>query len=533
MDRASSDLSSVQLGLGQRWATGSLKYTALLGHERTYQAWYGVPEIALTGTPEEITAWAQNSDEYGYGSDTVRIADLIENGRRHNYFRYENEVDEYRQDHHQLHLEQEVGSWRSALTGHYTAGSGYYEQFRSDEDLARRRWLENELSGLAFSLHRSTDQWDLTAGAAGYSYVGDHFGKYIWMGNAGGLQPGHVYYRGVGEKSERNAFVKGAYRLNDRVHLHGEVQGREVIYTASGTDNDGLIIDVKDELTFFNPKVGLNYRCDDRHRVYASVAVANREPSRTDYVDAIDQVVPFPEKLVDYELGYQLTGTELSLEAVLFYMDYTDQLVLTGELNDVNSPLRQNVKDSYRRGIEFSVAWKPEAVRGLAWNGNATWSQNRIENFTETLYNYGDGDYVNLIPLERMDLAMSPSVVAASTLQYVIWDVPGDGPNSRKRVDVEWATKFVGKQFLDNTSSVDRMLDGYVVNDLRLRASCALASGGSLGASIFLNNVLDAMYVSNGWTYSSLYGDISSRVFENYVYPQAGRNTFVSLEYTF
>jgi iron complex outermembrane receptor protein len=556
VDRATSDLASAQLGIAQSWESGHLSYTAMLGHERTYQAWYGVPEIGLYGTPEEITAWAANSYEYGYGSDTTRIADLIENGRRHNYYQYQDEVDDYRQDHHQLHLEQLAGDWRLSLTGHWTIGGGYYEQFRPDDglglygihglviggdtistgDVVRRRWLENDFYGGAFSAEQRWDAGMLTLGGGAFQYVGDHFGEVVWLEHAGDLLPGSRYYDGVGRKQDANVFARVVKELaGNQVRLQAEGQIRSVTYTATGNDNDLRAIAIDDAMLFFNPKLGFDWMPSSATRAFASVAVANREPSRTDYVDGPAGGDVRPERLTDFELGLTHRFVEgpgarpLQVDLVGYHMAYRDQLVLTGALNDVGSPLRTNVDKSFRQGLEFITDWG--LTRHLNWSTNLTVSANRIENFTETLYDYGLATTEVNIAHGTTDIAFSPGVVATNIFTGRLLKERGD--KGSWLGTAEWAMRHVGRQFLDNTSNEARSLPAYTVNDLRLRSTFYRSNGQEWSVNLFANNVLDAMYSANGWTYSYRLGGPETEITENYVYPQAGRHFMLSLECTF
>ncbi|MGB1075424.1 MAG: TonB-dependent receptor [Flavobacteriales bacterium] len=557
VDRASSDLSSAQLGVVKSWETGKVSYTAMLGHERTYQSWFGVPEVALEGEPAAIEAWAANSYEYNYGADSDRIQDLIENGRQHNYYNYDDEVDDYRQDHHQLHWEQSMGAWRLGLTGHWTQGDGYYEQFKTDDDLGRygiqdlvigsdtletgdivrRRWLQNDFYGAAFSAEQRWEDAMLTVGGGVFSYVGDHFGQLVWAEHAGELTPGHRYYDGVGRKQDANVFFRGIKSLVDnRIRLQAEGQIRSVRYEASGLDNDLRTIDVSDDLLFFNPKLGLDWMPSADQRAFASIAVAHREPARTDYVDGPGTSDVQPEQLTDLELGWTQrwpspTSAEGSfrMELIGYSMSYRNQLVLTGALNDVGSSLRTNVDQSYRRGLEWIADW--EIKRGVHWSGNLTWSQNRIQNFTEVLYDYGLAISEVQIEHGETDIAFSPNVVATSVLSGSILQESAEG---RSWIGTaEWAFRHVGEQFLDNTSNQNRMLPAYAVHDLRFRSAFHREKGQSWAINLFVNNVLDAMYSANGWTYSYRDGGSQTEVTENFLYPQAGRHWMVSLEWTF
>ena len=553
MDRSGSKLTSMQVGLGYQWQSGQLSYTAMLGHERTQQAWYGVPQVSLNGTPEEIWDWAANSYEYGYGADSTRILDLISRGRQHNYYRYVDQVDDYRQDHHQIHASQRWGAWDFGATVHYTAGGGYYEQYREADDLSlygagdlgladttissgdviRRRWLGNDFYG---ALIQGTRKWSSTAlqfGAGSFRYVGDHFGQPIWMQyGASQLSPQHRYYDNRGEKTDRYGFV-GLDRdvLGGDVRVRVEAQWRQVGYQVHGTDNDLRVLDVDTVMAFLNPKVGADWLINDQNRAFISVAQASREPVRTDYIDRATSAYPLPEHLTDVELGWEHSTSTWSIQAVAFYMRYANQLVLTGALNDTGSPIRQNVDRSYRAGLEWTQEWRP--FNGFKWYGTTTLAINRIEAFDEVLFDYAEGfDPVVSVAHEGTAISFSPGFTASSVASWEFWNrISSEGLGST--ASVEWSFRHVARQFLDNTSSESRSLPAYAVHDARLRWMKHRSNAGHIGVSLFLRNLLNAQYSANGWTYSYLYGGLDAMSTEVYVYPQAGRNGLVSVELTF
>lgn len=538
MDRSGSDLSSMQLGLGYQWDSGQLAYTAMLGHERTQQAWYGVPRIGLEEPADSIWAWAANSYEYGYGMDTARIEDLIARGRQHNYYSYADQVDDYRQDHHQLHASQRVGGWDLGATLHYTAGAGYYEQYREGDDIAlyggtpvitaedtltasnviRRRWLNNDFYGVVFQGSRALENGGVQFGLGAFQYSGEHFGNPIWM-EVGGqmLSPQHRYYDNLGTKSDRYGFVSSDQRLADgNINVRGEVQVRQVGYKVSGTDNDLRTLQVDTTMTFINPKLGLDCILSPSSRIFASVARGSREPVRNDFIDRITAAYPKAEQLTDFELGWEISTPEWSMQAVGYFMQYENQLVLTGALNDVGSPIRQNVASSYRAGLEWTNVWRP--VNGLQWYSTVTASQNRITDF-------GIG-----FETEPADISFSPNFMASSVVTWeAVNRLDSDGVGSTCLL--EWSARHVGKQFLDNTSSDARALDAYNVHDARVRWMWNRSNGSYVAVSGYLRNFLDAQYSANGWAY--FYEWEGQEVSEVYVYPQAGRHGLIALEFSF
>ena len=552
IDRASSELSSLYASLVKRWTSGKVSLTTMLGHERTYQAWYGVPQIVTeeNTTDTEIQDWAAGSSEYGYGTDTQRISDLIENRRTHNYYNYENEVDDYNQNHFQLHLEQNIGIADLGVALYTTTGSGYYEQFRAADtfsdygliapiypdssapettNVIRQRWLDNRLWGSIVNLTIPLEEMTIVAGGAYSRYEGGHFGEIIWMEHAADVLPGRTYYDNIGNKTDVSGFVRVKHDFaGDVLRLQAEAQIRSVLYTADGVDADLQNILINDDLLFFNPKIGVDYNLSSSSRGYASVAIANREPARSDYLDSPDfgSESISHERLIDFEFGYRYVAKKWATEIGFYHMDYKDQLIATGMLNDVGNSVRVNVPSSFRQGIEFQAG--VELHSRVRWDGNVTVSRNKINVFSETLYDYDpDFEYVNTVKHDLTDISFSPAFIAASVFGYDVWS------NEDSQIKCELSTKYVGKQYLDNTSNDSRSLPGYVVNNVVLSYSQSFESGGDLTLSVFANNILDHMYSANGWTYSYLFGGMDAMTTENYVYPQAGRHGFVNLTMTF
>lgn len=552
IDRASSELSSLYASLVKRWTSGKVSLTTMLGHERTYQAWYGVPQIVTeeNTTDTDIQDWAAGSSEYGYGDDTQRISDLIENRRTHNYYNYENEVDDYNQNHFQLHLEQNIGIADLGVALYTTTGSGYYEQFRAADtfsdygliapiypdssapettNVIRQRWLDNRLWGSIVNLTIPLEEMTIVAGGAYSRYEGGHFGEIIWMEHAADVLPGRTYYDNIGNKTDVSGFVRVKHDFaGDVLRLQAEAQIRSVLYTADGVDADLQNVLINDDLLFFNPKIGVDYNLSSSSRGYASVAIANREPARSDYLDSPDfgSESISHERLIDFEFGYRYVAKKWATEIGFYHMDYKDQLIATGMLNDVGNSVRVNVPSSFRQGIEFQAG--VELQPRFRWDGNVTVSRNKINVFSETLYDYDENfEYENLVNHVNTDISFSPAFIAASVFGYDVWS------NDDSQIKCELSTKYVGKQYLDNTSNDSRSLPGYVVNNVVLSYSQSFESGGDLTLSVFANNILDHMYSANGWTYSYLSGGMNSMTTENYVYPQAGRHGFVNLTMTF
>ncbi len=549
VDRASSDLNSFQLGLNRAWDGGSMTYTILSGRERTYQSWWGVPEVALNGSAEDIQAWG---DANGYSQR--QIDDLIQYGRQANYYTYEDEVDNYGQDHQQLHLEHQFGDWRLSATGHFTHGEGYFEQFKSGEDLAdyllpdvvvgddtvtttdlvRRRWLDNDFYGAVLGAERRWDRAALTLGAAANRYEGDHFGRVIWAENASTAgTPNYTYYDSDGLKLDRNVFARFVQRSQDgRLQTQAELQYRGVRFETMGTDNDQVAINVpRDSATFdfLNPKVGLDYRLNDEDRVFASVAIAHKEPGRNDFVDAPAGFADRAERLTDFEFGWRRNTDAYAWGLTAYHMAYTDQLIPTGALNDVGAAIRQNVPKSSRTGVEMEFGW--QISDALELGAQATLSRSRIDEFTEVIYDYLDYSTVEIVH-QNTEIAFSPRVLWGGQL---LWHAVRPETPSGVALDLEWATQHVSDQFMDNTGKA-AILPAYTVSQLRASLHLPTVKDGQVvdrtRLDVWVENALDAEYSANGYTYSYFYGS-DFYALENFYYPQAGRHINMALTYSF
>ncbi|MFY0650954.1 MAG: TonB-dependent receptor [Cyclobacteriaceae bacterium] len=537
INRSASDLKSYYMAGSYLGNKTTIKALVFGGKERTQQAWWGTPQAVLENDADGIEAVINNN----WPSEEI-ANNLRTEGRKFNWYTYENEVDNYNQDHYQLHLNQELSNeWSLNLSGHYTYGRGYFEQFKEDDDFSdyglnditmgaeiisssdiiRRRWLDNDFYGFTYGLNYNSEKLSTVLGGGYHHYDGDHFGKIIWAEHSANTTLGDKYYDNFGVKKDFNTFLKANYQLNDNFNLFGDLQIRKVDYHTVGIDNDQRFINVGDNYTFFNPKFGLTYQIDDNANIYASYAIANREPDRTDFVDNDTQ--PKHEKLGDLEVGYRRTTSSYSVELNFYNMAYKDQLVVTGALNDVGSNLRTNVPDSYRRGLELVGGVR--LTERLNWNANVTFSQNKIKNFTEVLYDYGAAwDEYNVVEnnYADSDIAFSPNVVAGSNLSLAI----------AEPVVVSLLSKYVGKQYLDNTSNDSRTIDAYFVNDLQVSATFKTNFIKEIGINLLVNNVLDHEYESNGYTFG--YSASSAYVVrENYYYPQAGRNFLLALKLRF
>lgn len=536
IDRASSDLKSFYLDGTWQGKKSSLTANIFSGMERTYQSWYGTPQAVIDGNEADIIAYADRNGIFGPDRDN-----LLNSGRTYNFYTYENEVDNYQQDHYQLHFTHRFNSsLKLNLKGHYTRGRGYFEQFREDDDLAdyglqpviftndtvtsgdmiRRRWLDNHFYGGIFSLNYERGNFDLVAGGGANQYLGGHFGEVIWAEFASNGALGHEYYNNDGNKFEAQSYVKGTYRLN-RTTFFADLQFRHIAYDFLGIDEvNGSLQEVTQQVdfNFINPKAGFMIDFNSSNNAYLSVAMANREPVRADFRENTPANRPQHEQLINLETGYRYKSRKFIANANFYYMMYNNQLVLTGQINDVGGYTRTNVDDSYRAGIELDAGYK--LLKNLSVAGNLTLSQNRIATFTEYVDSY-DASFNYLGQAEivhtNTDLAFSPNVISALALDY----------QPVKGLEIGITSKFVGQQFLDNTSSEDSKIDAYNFSNLRLTYTLKDVVFQEITIGVQVNNVFDQLFENNGYTWG--YDVAGDRTIENFYYPQAGRNFMTRL----
>ncbi len=516
VDRAFSDLSSWFVSGGYYGEKNVIKLIAFSGKEQTYQSWYGLPESKL------------------------------EDDRTYNYYTYDNETDNYQQDHYQLIYTGKVGTnWKTNLALHYTYGRGYYEQYREDDDFAnyglppvtigdetiestdiiRRRWLDNDFYGFVGSVNYvSTDgKLDLIIGGGANRYDGDHFGEIIWARVAGDTDIRDRYYDNNAVKDDRNIYAKATYEVSPGWNLFGDLQVRGIDYSFAGVNDDQRVVDGQENYTFFNPKFGLSYEKGNR-TWYASYAVANREPTRSDFTDNPISEVPRPERLNNIEAGLRAKTGRLSYNANFYYMDYKDQLILTGQINDVGAYIRENVESSYRAGIELDGAYKLSPAWTLG--GNLALSQNKIKEFTEYIDDYSGEEFQQeAFTYADTDIAFSPNVVGSAIVEF----------KPTKNLSLNWLSKYVGQQYLDNTGNDGRALDAFFTNDLRISYSAQPRFFKGLELNLLINNIFNEMYEPNGYTFSYFVpgGAGKDLVTENYYYPQAGTNFLLGLSLKF
>lgn len=538
IDRASSDLKSYYMSGGYFSDKTMIKLKVFSGFEETYQAWNGVPSVKLNNDEagmlryKEHWLWGGSERE-----NEIRYNDLINSdARTYNMYTYDNEVDNYTQSYYQLHLVQEINSYLNFNAALFlTRGKGYYENYKYDEayadylmvapegqevtDLVQRKWLDNYYYGATYALNYTQSKHQLTVGGAFTQYNGDHYGKVIWAQNMGSNQKNHEWYRGNGLKNDFNIYAKYNVNFTEALSLYTDLQYRYINYDISGSDDDLRDITQEHEFNFFNPKVGLYYQPSAQHAAYISYAQAHREPNRDNFVDADEgSSTPVAETLNDFEMGYTFSGKKASVGTNVYGMFYKDQLVLTGEINDVGSSIMTNVDDSYRAGVEFtaSVLLFPKVRLDAAY----TYSKNKIKAFTEFVDDWDNGGQVQN-NLGKTDLAFSPNHIMNSMLSYSL----------SNKWNISLNSSFVGKQYIDNTASEDRMLDSWFVSNLKVDYTIPMKFFKEMKFHFMVNNLFNATYESNAWVYSYYTG--GSRYKMDGYFPQAGTNFYFGLDLLF
>jgi iron complex outermembrane receptor protein len=498
IDRASSDLRSYYISGGYYGKNTTLKLVTFSGTEKTYQAWEGVPGDSLA------------SDR------TFNPAGLYYDSAGNVQY-YQNQTDNYQQDHYHLIFSQKfTKNFNLNLALFYTKGFGYYENYKSSEpfadyglpdvitggdtitktDLVNRKYLNNDFFGFTFSSNYDLkERLKVTLGGGWNNYYGRHYGKVIWAQYASTGNNELNWYYSTGDKTDFNIFMKAVYTLFGKLNLFADLQYRYVHYVMNGTLDDLRTLDQVHRFDFFNPKAGIFYDFTDRHHAWFSFGIANREPSRNNYKDADPDRMPTFETLNDYELGYSFSCKIFKAGVNAYYMHYRDQLVLTGEINNVGEAIMVNVPKSYRAGIELSASFT--ILRSLTWDMNAAFSRNRIPGFTAYTDSYDvDWNYLGQISsyLGETNLSFSPSVNIGSTIRYM----------PVKGLTVSFYSKYIGRQYIDNTSTKSRSLDPWFVNNIGIEYILKPGFFREIGFQVMIGNIFNEQYESNAWVYPYL-----------------------------
>jgi len=496
VDRASSNLKSYFLQGTFVGNTTLIKALAFGGLEKTYQSWNGIDAGTLE-IDRTFNSAGLFTDEFGQ----TRF--------------YDNETDNYQQDHYQLHWNEKVAiNWSTNLAFHYTKGKGFFENYKEDAtfadydllpvgtetttDLIRQKWLDNDFYGTTFSANYKSEKLDVILGGGWNKYEAEHFGKVIWARYASQSELGNLYYNDFASKTDGNVFAKANFQITQKISLFGDLQVRNVHYKADSPETGNI----NDNFNFFNPKAGLNFDIDAKNKLYFSYAKANREPNRTDYENGS----PKPEKLNDFEFGWRFDTPKVKINSNIYYMAYRDQLVLTGAVDDVGSPIRKNSGDSYRIGVEvdanllLSEKWSITPNFTISSNKNVDF----ISDINGVLTNLGD-----------TNIAYSPDFITGNRLTFL--------PIPTLRLSL--LSKYVSEQYMNNLDDASSKLKAYFVNDFNASYEIKTKSiFKSIEINLLANNILNIDYVSNGVDYGGGY---------LYYYPQAGANFLVGLSLKF
>lgn len=583
VDRASVSLKSYFFQAGYYGKNTTLKFITFAGKEETYHAWNGITKDQIKkygrrynscGEIKEVVRDADGKPVFdNYGTPKTKVVDF-----------YDDQTDNYILSNYHLLFTQRLNNRLNLnVTLHYYKGDGYYEEYKNAQrferyalesyipaepeleayledgkvvasNLVRRKKMDNWFGGGIFSLDYNAPKIKASLGGAFNKYDGDHFGRVMWVQNyssLSSLHPEHEYYDNRGEKLDFNIYAKASWKVAPKFYLYGDLQYRHINYKIGGindkwdsTINNMQPIDVNNSYNFFNPKFGLTYDINSQMSIYGSFAVAHREPSRNNFTNAKTNKAPKDERLLDYELGYEYNGEFVYAGVNLYYMNYKDQLILTGEVNHIGEPLATNVPDSYRMGIELMAG--AQLTEWLRWDVNATFSSNKIKNFVEYLGDESKPQYEN--KLGKTTIAYSPSVMFGSTISA-----------QHKGWSLALQSNFVGKQYLTNSASAlskndilgeyydaddnrlkeDMSLDSYFVNNLRLGYTFKLPYTRSVDISLTINNIFNKKYFGNGGAGSYIIDnpEASNGKYDRYNYawffPQAGTNVMASIALKF
>ena len=551
-DRASSDLKSYFVQGGYFGESTTIKFITFGGKEKTYHAWDGISKEQL-------------ENDRTYNPNGVILDDHKGKGNPIGF--YDDQTDNYRQTHYQLLFNHIFSpAWNLNIAFHYTNGFGYYQEYKNGRtlkeyglepfylpdnsepqkktNLVRQKLVDSDFGGGIFSLNYQNERLNASLGGGLNRYSNDHYGKVLWVKNyTEQLDPEHEYYRNNGGKTDGNIYLKANYQLTGSLSAYADLQYRYIRYTIDG-DNDKWDftatperlqrLDVREHFSFFNPKAGLFWQINPNHSTYASFSVAQKEPTRNNYTDGMFDEHPTAEKLLDYELGYTYRSEWFTAGVNLYYMDYTDQLVLNGKTNDIGEAMAENVKDSYRMGIELSLGAKFNDW--LRWDLNGTWSKNRIKNYVGYVYDESlvNGEIVDDLYTQtaieggNTPIAFSPSFIGNSLITL--------GSNG---LEIALQSQYVSRQYLDNFGTKENSLDAYFVNHLSASYSFKTRHTKriTIGATVY--NLFNTKYETNGYSQSvALYenGDKTKAYAIKHdprFYPMAGTNILAHLTLRF
>lgn len=502
IDRATSRLGSLYLSAAYYGKKDVLKFIGFTGKEKTYQAWYYV-----------------DADSIKKGNRTDNPAGLYFDANGNPRY-YKNETDNYQQDNYQLHYARTINNnLNFNIIAHYTKGRGYYEQYKQGEtfaeyginnavtaggdtitstDLIRRLWLNNDFVGGIFNLNYTpVSNLAITLGGGFNEYSGGHFGRVMWAQYASNAEIDYEYYRNTAYKQDANVYLKINYNPIEKLYLFLDLQNRLVNYSFMGYDINLNSTRQKASLSFFNPKAGISYQITQKLNVYSSFAIGNKEPNRNDYVNSTPESRPKSEQLTDVEMGSRYASKLFMVQANIYHMQYKNQLVLNGEVNDVGAYNRINVPNSYRQGVELEAAYSPNKFISIA--GNVTVSKNKIAEYKEFIDDYDLGVQKDTL-FKNTDISFSPNLI--SSLSFIIKPFKG--------FEMALINKQVGKQYLDNTQNDNRAIKPYNVTELRFNYVYKFKSSEEIGFMFSIYNLTNTVYETNGYTYSYIWGGVKT-----------------------
>lgn len=512
IDRASSDLSSFYLSGSWSNKNTMVKALVMSGAEKTYQAWNGIPKDMVDTNPTYNPAgemYDANGNFLGF---------------------YDNETDNYVQTYYQLHVAHNfLPNLSLTGTAFLTTGKGYYENFKNNRklknyglapivigdstvsrtNLVQQKWLDNYFYGFNLALNHEVGRFKNVFGGGWNHFNGAHYGIVKWAAVSFPLD--YEWYRNYGYKTDYNVFAKTTVDVSKSIALFADVQYRSIKYTLEGIHDDLRTLDQIHNYDFFNPKGGLFFTLNEKNSLYVSAAFSHREPNRDVYTDADEDQLQNvkAEKLLDYELGYCFKTQRLELNTNIYYMDYKDQLVLTGEINNVGEACMTNVDDSYRLGIEGTIDYR--ICKQLNLSANIALSRNKILNYVDYIEDWDNGGN-HATEMGTTDISFSPAVVGGAVLTYMPF----------KNFDFSILSNYVGRQYLDNTSNIDRSVDPYFLTNVAISYTWEQKVFKNLNFNLSINNIFNNHYCSHGWVYRAYTG--GSEYLEDGYFPQAGIN---------
>lgn len=529
IDRANTKLRSYFAQLAYYGKSSVVKFITFTGKEQTYHAWSGISQKQL----DENRRYNPSGEIENENGDVVGF--------------YKDQTDNYLQQNYQLVYNQRISDrFDMNLTAHYTDGYGYYEEYKNGQEfvkyglkpftadgatveasnLIRRKLMDNGFGGAVFSVNYKADKIQASLGGGANRYGGTHWGEILWVQNyVGALSPNQEYYKSNSTKWDGNIYLRVNYNPVSKLNIYADAQYRGIVHTIKGNsdkwdDDNGKLqaLNVDRRYNFFNPKAGAVYTFSKAHEAYASVSVAHKEPTRNNFTDAPVNANPRAERLIDYEAGYNFSSRFVSAKLNLYYMDYKDQLVLTGRVNDIGEAIADNIEKSYRMGIEASLAMQLLPI--LRWDLNATLARNRIKNYVQYADDWDNGGQ-KAIEHGNTNLSFSPSMIANSVISV---------GNNVWRASL--ISNYVSKQYMTNDSDDNLSLKEYFINNIRLNYTLPFEKTlKNIDFGVSLNNIFDVKYVSNGWGYA--YMSDSKMDYDAGYFAQAGFNVMANVTIRF